>query len=41
MYCTNCGRKIDDNALFCPYCGQKVLNTSQNMTENQNLIKLL
>ena len=35
MYCTNCGRKIDDNALFCPYCGQKVLNTSQNMTENQ------
>ena len=25
MYCTSCGKQIDDNAMFCPYCGVKVL----------------
>ncbi|HBG67027.1 MAG TPA: hypothetical protein DIC33_06845, partial [Kandleria vitulina] len=24
MYCTNCGRQIEDDAVFCPFCGQKV-----------------
>ena len=24
MYCTNCGKKIDDDANFCPYCNNKV-----------------
>ncbi|MBQ3587420.1 MAG: TM2 domain-containing protein [Oscillospiraceae bacterium] len=24
MYCTNCGFKIDDNAIFCTNCGHKV-----------------
>ncbi len=24
MYCTNCGFKIDDNAVFCSNCGRKV-----------------
>ncbi len=24
MYCSNCGKKIDSNAKFCPYCGAKV-----------------
>lgn len=23
-YCTNCGKKIGDNAAFCPYCGKSV-----------------
>ncbi|MBP5242456.1 MAG: TM2 domain-containing protein [Clostridia bacterium] len=22
MYCRNCGQQIDDNAVFCPNCGQ-------------------
>ncbi len=24
MYCKNCGSKIDDDALFCPKCGNEV-----------------
>ena len=24
MYCTHCGKQIDDDAKFCPYCGQEV-----------------
>ena len=23
MYCAKCGREIDSNAAFCPYCGEK------------------
>jgi uncharacterized membrane protein YvbJ len=23
VYCSNCGSKIDDDALFCPKCGTK------------------
>jgi hypothetical protein len=23
MFCANCGKKIDDDALFCPHCGAK------------------
>ena len=26
MRCHNCGKKIDDNAKFCPYCGQTIEN---------------
>ena len=25
MFCTNCGNKLPDDALFCPECGEKVL----------------
>lgn len=24
MFCRNCGRSLDDSALFCPSCGQAV-----------------
>jgi len=24
MYCTNCGKKIDDDSGFCIFCGQRV-----------------
>jgi len=23
MFCSKCGKQIEDNAKFCPYCGQK------------------
>lgn len=23
MYCPKCGRQIDNNSIFCPFCGQK------------------
>lgn len=26
MYCSRCGREIDDKALTCPYCGTKTMN---------------
>jgi uncharacterized membrane protein YvbJ len=25
VYCSNCGEKISDDALFCPNCGTKTL----------------
>ena len=24
MFCVNCGKRIDDNAKFCPYCGKEL-----------------
>ena len=24
MFCGNCGNKLDDEDIFCPYCGQRV-----------------
>ena len=24
MYCSNCGRELKEDALFCPYCGKSV-----------------
>ncbi len=23
MFCSNCGKKVDDGVVFCPYCGAK------------------
>ncbi len=28
MYCTFCGKEIDDDQLFCPFCGKKVNETA-------------
>ena len=25
MFCSSCGRQIEDNSAFCPYCGTKIL----------------
>lgn len=40
MYCTKCGNEIDENTLFCPKCGTKVLNKEVNedndMGENKS-----
>ena len=27
MFCKNCGKEIDDNAVVCPYCGIQVVET--------------
>ena len=33
MFCGSCGRKIKEQAKFCPYCGQPVrTETEQNAT---------
>lgn len=30
MYCTNCGNKVDEDALFCTNCGVKLSDNLQN-----------
>ncbi|MCD8027748.1 MAG: zinc-ribbon domain-containing protein [Erysipelotrichaceae bacterium] len=29
MYCRKCGKKIDDKAIFCDKCGEKVITVKQ------------
>lgn len=35
MYCTKCGKQIDDNSNFCFYCGNRVGESNQQQV-NQN-----
>lgn len=37
MFCHHCGRQIDDNDRFCPYCGAK--NESDSLPETERGIK--
>lgn len=30
MFCKNCGRQIDDNAVICPHCGTSVSGNPNN-----------
>ena len=30
MFCTNCGKQLDDNLVFCIYCGSKILRGSSD-----------
>ena len=32
MYCNNCGKKLDDDAKFCPECGSKI-QSAQRVSE--------
>ena len=32
MKCTNCGREIENDSIFCEHCGAKVYNASNNST---------
>lgn len=34
MYCSRCGREIDDKALMCPYCGTKTMNNLNTFITN-------
>lgn len=33
MYCSECGAKADDNAIFCEVCGAKILTPEENKVE--------
>lgn len=36
MFCSNCGKKIDDGSKFCQFCGSPIKsNVSQSMSEQQ------
>lgn len=30
MFCSNCGKKIDDGSKFCPFCGRAIGGTTQS-----------
>lgn len=34
MFCTNCGKKIENYVIYCNYCGCKVENIGQETKEN-------
>ncbi|GEM_PF-547270 len=35
-YCSHCGKEIDDNVKFCPYCGQPVNGGFNGVGRNQS-----
>lgn len=37
MYCKHCGKSIDDNSVFCTYCGKPVQTLQHTFTVNQSL----
>ena len=30
MYCVHCGKKIEQESKFCPYCGKQTTETTQS-----------
>lgn len=36
MFCTNCGKEINDNAAICPYCGVVANKTALSNASNSN-----
>lgn len=37
MYCSQCGKQIEDNSVFCAYCGEPQQTTQQHPTVIQKL----
>ncbi len=44
MYCSSCGKEINENSIYCNYCGKEVLKKVENTqvetsyeTRNQNI----
>ena len=40
MFCVQCGKKIEDESRFCPYCGAEVhgKSSTNEQTEYNGLI---
>jgi hypothetical protein len=36
MFCKKCGKRIPDDATYCPYCGEKVDPVIDEGTSNEN-----
>ncbi|MEE8841515.1 MAG: zinc ribbon domain-containing protein [Eubacteriales bacterium] len=36
MYCPNCGKKIEDDSIFCEYCGAQVADTENTTGNSRN-----
>lgn len=39
MFCTNCGKELDDNAQFCQFCGQQMNVITETSHKKENLAK--
>ena len=39
MYCTHCGKKINENSNFCTQCGQKIEKKTANYNIDTSLDK--
>lgn len=37
MFCTNCGKEIKDNSIFCKYCGSQVKNVKSSKKINPQI----
>lgn len=39
MYCNKCGKQLNDNSIFCNFCGTKIKQILQaNLSENNDVI---
>lgn len=36
MFCKNCGKEVDDNAVVCPHCGVQLAQMDSNKSSNEN-----
>ena len=36
MFCSKCGRKIDDDSMYCPICGQRTGASASGMGSQEN-----
>lgn len=38
MYCYTCGKPIEDNAAYCPYCGAAIAERAKETDYNSNIL---
>lgn len=38
MFCANCGKKIDDDSKFCPYCGSSISVDMNTPSTDSNIV---
>lgn len=41
MYCNNCNNLIDDDSLYCSYCGKQIVNNVNNDYTEENIEPLV
>jgi len=37
MFCVKCGKQIDDEAVFCPFCGVDLITILEGVNSNNSL----
>lgn len=37
MYCKRCGKQIEENSIFCKYCGRNLLDSLQD-NQDDNIL---